>query len=305
MVAFAASDALTGISPYFFRVSAPTLRQASVGAQYAERTLHAKRAAVFVDSTNSFSSSLAKDFVKQFQADGNRIVATEHYTIGKPSTLIAPLKDALNANPAPDMIYFAGYASDVSTVLTNLPTSGPLANLPVVGANALYELGGYQSSAHAALFHLHFTALAYPDEWDILEPAAQKPSFFTNYPNAFDPNRLHQGSPYGYTRASADAILSYDALLSILTASTIALTNERQSTTPNDLQQALTKISGNQAIQGVSGQISFESNGNPGNKVILVVCVDRDGRFHLTEANGQFLVGGEVKSITNLTTSCS
>jgi ABC-type branched-subunit amino acid transport system substrate-binding protein len=203
------------------------------------------------------------------------------------------------------MIYFAGYASDASTLLANLPTAGPLANLPVVGANALYELGGYQSSATAALFHLHVTALAYPDEWGVLAPRAQQPSFFRDYPNDFDPNKLHQGSPYGYTRASADVMLSYDAMLSVLQASTLAMTTGQHSITPGNLQQALRKISGKQALQGVSGQISFGADGNPTNKIVLVLCVDRQSRFHLAQADGQFLLGGAVETKTYLNASCN
>src|SRR5205085_2051649 len=104
-----------------------------------------------------------KDFQQQFTADGKTIAVEEHYTVGKPATLVQSLRDALAHTP--DLIYFPGYANDASTLLTDLPTSGPFATLPVLGCDALYEPGGYQRSSLAALFHLHFIGLAYPDEW--------------------------------------------------------------------------------------------------------------------------------------------
>ena len=95
-----------------------------------------------------------------------------------------------------DLIYFSGYASDASTLLTDLPTSGQFAKLPVLGGDALYELGGYQSSSHAAGVRLRFTTFAYPDEWSILCHSGQAfacnaPAFFAikfpkNFCGAFD-----------------------------------------------------------------------------------------------------------------------
>lgn len=121
------SDLLTRSSPYFFRVVPSNKSQGIAGAHYAEQTLHAKAVALFYDPTDPYSQSLANDFSQQFRADGNSIVAQETYTVGKPDTLPARLQDALSHNP--DMIYFSGYASDVSPVLINLPAG----NLPVMG----------------------------------------------------------------------------------------------------------------------------------------------------------------------------
>src|SRR3989442_5564685 len=214
----ASSDALSGISPYFFRVAPPNKTQGVIGATYAEQTLHAKTAVLFVDPADPYSQSLANDFSTKFTADGNHIVKTEEYTVGQKGQGALPqlLQDAESKNP--DMIYFSGYAADISILLTDLPTSGPYANLPVMGGDALYELG-YPSSARAGFSHLHFTSFAYPDEWDNQHLTAQKPAFFNDYVGAFNPNGQHPGGQYGYTRADGDVILSYDAMLALFTAS--------------------------------------------------------------------------------------
>jgi serine/threonine protein kinase/ABC-type branched-subunit amino acid transport system substrate-binding protein len=291
----ASSDALTGISPYFFRIAPPNKDQAIVGAKYAEQVLHAKKVALFYDPANLYTQSLANAFSTQFTGDGNQIVATEKYTVGKQSNFTQLLNDAESQNP--DLIYFAGYGNDASVLLTDLPTSGAFANLQIMGGDALYELGGYTSSASGARVRLHFTSFAYPDEWQIL--CAQKqtfacspPSFFTEYKAAYDPNNQHKtGSPYGYSRADGDTILSYDALLVMLHASSNALTGAKTNMTPADLLQALKKIQGAQAVQGVSGQISFGSDGDPVNKAIVVLKVAPGGFFQMDSVKGCFQVG--------------
>ncbi len=290
----ASSDQLTGISPYFFRVAPPNQDQGIVGATYAEKVLQARSVALFYDPANSYTKTLAQAFQKQFTTDGNQIVATETYTVGKPDNFVQLLNDAETHNP--DLIYFSGYASDASVLLTDLPTSGQFATLRVMGGDALYELGGYQSSSHAAGDRMRFTTFAYPDEWKALcgggHPfACSPPSFFANYIADFDPNHQHTTNPYGYTRADGDTILSYDALVATLTASSNALTGTKTTITPDDLVQGLKKIQGTQAIQGVSGQISFGPDGNPVKKAFVILKVAGGGFIELESVQGCFQVG--------------
>ncbi len=291
----ASSDALTGISQYFFRVAPPNKDQGIAGAKYAEQVLHASKVALFVDPADPYSQSLAEAFSTQFTADGNQVVVTEKYVVGKPDTLHQLLTDAATHNP--DLIYFSGFANDASVLLTDLPTSGPLANVYVMGGDALYELGGYQSSAQAARDRLRFTTFAYPDEWQILcgqgqSFACNPPAFFNNYKAAYDPNNQHTtGSPYGYTRADGDVILSYDAQKVMLTAVGNALTGSKTAITSSDLINALKKIQGSQAIQGVSGQISFDTKGNPVKKAFVILKVASGGFFQQVSVEGCFQVG--------------
>ncbi|HEU5227228.1 MAG TPA: ABC transporter substrate-binding protein, partial [Ktedonobacteraceae bacterium] len=115
----ASSDLLINKSPYFFRVVPSNKVQGIEGARYAEQTLHAKTAALFYDPTDPYSQSLAQDFRQQFEADGNTIAVEKTYTVGKSDTLPGLLQDALTHHP--DIIYFSGYANDVSAILANLP----------------------------------------------------------------------------------------------------------------------------------------------------------------------------------------
>lgn len=286
----ASSDSLSGRSPYFFRVAPANKVQGIAGARYAEQVLHAKNVVLFVDNSDPYSQSLAQDFQTTFQADGNHIIATEHYTVGQGGHAALPglLQDAVSKNP--DLIYFSGYAADVSTLLTDLPTSGASANLPIMGGDALYELGGYPSSARAGFSHLRFTAFAYPDEWDVLHLSAQKPRFFTDYAATYNPSGQHPGGQYGYTRADNDVILTYDAMTALLKGSDIAL-KAKSNITGDDVRQGLLKLNGSQAFQGVSGQISFDAHGEPVNKAIVILTIDPQGHIKMESVEGCFLLG--------------
>ncbi len=290
----ASSDSLTGVSPYFFRVAPPNVTQGVIGAHYAETTLHATRVAMFVDNSDPYSQTLAKAFSDQFTKDGGQIVATENYTVSKPDNFVQLLGDAEKSNP--NLIYFSGYAADASVLLTDLPTSGPFANLQVMGGDALYELGGYQSSSHAAGVRMHFTTFAHPDEWGALCSAGQsfactRPSFFSDYKAAFNPNNKYDNGIYGYARADGDVILSYDATATMLTAAQNMLTGSKTTLTLADLLEGLRQITGAQAFQGVSGQISFDNKGNPVNKSLVILKVVPPGFIQIDSVQGCFQVG--------------
>jgi serine/threonine protein kinase/ABC-type branched-subunit amino acid transport system substrate-binding protein len=281
----ASADMLSGISPYFFRVAPPNKSQAIASAKYAEQQLQASRAALFVDPNDSYSSSLADGFKQQFVADGKQIVDTENYTVGDKVHLPTLLQKALNTNP--DLIYFAGYANDLAALLVDLGTSQP--DLQVLGGDALYAPRGYPLSAKVGFNRLHFTAFAYFNEWDSLR--LQKPQFFSEYPNDFNPTGAdHSQNPYGFTRADYIVMLSYDAMSALFQGCQHVLL-AHYALTPSNLRSGLTQITGSNAIQGVSGQISFGENGDPTSKAVVVLSVDPDGSVQMNAVLGCFAVG--------------
>jgi len=283
----ASSVLLSGISPYFFRTVPPDTAQAYAGAEYVERTLHAHAVALFLDPSEAYSASIGEAFRAKFLADGNSIVATETYTVGKPETIPAALQDALAHNP--DIIYFAGMAADASTLLVDLPVSGPFANLLVMGGDGLYEVHSYAQAARVNFNRLRFTAFAYPDEWAAQGLGQQEPAFFGEYAGAFDPFHQHASASYGFSRPNGDAILSYDAVVVLLEASKLVFQRTPGRITPSDLRQALSMITGPRAIQGASGQIAFGPDGNAINKAVVVLTVSPQGYIQMVGIHGQFL----------------
>ncbi|HEY4036168.1 MAG TPA: ABC transporter substrate-binding protein [Ktedonobacteraceae bacterium] len=279
------SDELTNASPYFFRVVPSDNQSARLGAQYAIGTLHAKSVALFEDPQNPFSSSLAGDFLQDFVQDGGQLAVEELYTAGKPETLPSQLQDALSKSP--DLIYFSGYASDANILLSNqLPP-----NLPVLGGNALYDPEVYSAIARTSSFtHLHFTADAYPDEWNILGYSDQEPAFFSEYQTYFDPHKRYLSGTYGFTRPDSGVMVAYDATLAMLSGCNMVLSSGKQFVTPEDLELELRNLNGANAIQGVSGQIAFGPDGNPINKAVLLLYVDSQGAIYMYPTIlGQFI----------------
>ena len=284
----ASADALTGISSFFFRVAPTNEAQAVAAANYARNQLHARRVALFVDPHNAYSKSLADDFARQFATADNVLVDTEQYTVqtGK-QALPTLLQKALSSNP--DLIFFSGYSGDLAVLLANLPVSQP--NLQVLGGDALYQLNGYPTSALRGFGRLHFTAFAYPDEWDILNMSGQKPLFFSEYSAAFNPTGQVSQGRYGYTRADSDVILSYDATSVLLQGYNNVLKGDKNTVTPTEVRDGLAQITGAHSIQGVSGQISFGSDGNPINKAIVFLHGDSNGHIVMDNVQGCFSAG--------------
>jgi ABC-type branched-subunit amino acid transport system substrate-binding protein len=291
----ASSDSLTGTS-YFWRVAAVDSSQAKAVVPYAIQQLQAKKVAVFYDPTDSYSRSLGEAFIRTFESAAHKTVIKEFYTVGKTNTdyMISLLRDALKQAPDLDLIYFSGYADDASPLLDILPTSPTYSDLRVLGGDALYVTGSYRSGSYPpnAYGRLYFTAFAYPDEW--IFQHLSPPRFFCEYATAFSSQAACSGpdpfTKYHYTRASSDVILAYDATLAFAQAAKIVLTNNL-SFTPDDIQQALAKVQGNQAVQGASGQISLGPDGNPINKAVVILRVDAQGNEILESVQGCFLRG--------------
>ncbi len=274
----ASSDDLTNASSYFFRVAPTNLMEAQVGAKYAKNQLNAQNAVVFEDPGDSYSQSLGADFTKAFtdSSIGGQVVQQVTYTRDNAQSITAALQK-VGQGTAPDLIYFSGYSSDMNTVLSELPKYTSLTNTKLLGGDALYG-GGYDQRGQASFNRLHFTAFAYPDEWSVLGLSAQKPAFFQDYINNFSASNP-QGS-YGFTRANNNVMLAYDATLALLTGAKNG-SGGAKTLTPEKLQQALQQINGAKAVQGVSGLISFGADGNPVNKPVVVLAVDKDGHIQM------------------------
>lgn len=279
--ATASSDLLTQKqSPYFFRVAPPDSQQGKVGAVYAINTLHAHTAAIFVDPTDPYSNTLAAAFQKQFASLGNQVVDTEHYTIGNRQTLPGSLQSALQK--APDLIYFAGYARDVSQLLVSLTTSNnaAAAHVQILGGDALYVMGDYTNPARSGFNRLHFTAFAHSQEWAKLQ--LPSPSFFNAYASNFDPRNTHGPEDYGYRLADGDVILSYDATGTMLVAyHNASHLSGNIIITPGALRDSLGQINAASPIQGISGQIAFGTDGNPLNKPVVILSFDNNNNVRL------------------------
>ncbi|HEY4389008.1 MAG TPA: ABC transporter substrate-binding protein [Ktedonobacteraceae bacterium] len=246
----ASSVDLSGQSPYFFRVAPPDTVQGQVGAEYARDQLHAKTVAVFVNDSDSYSRSLAQAFESNF-SDPQHTVIQLYYQQGQPETIEAGFRRAEQLSKKPDLIYFAGFVNDASVLLQLLPAcSNPNSCLKVMGGDALYVQRDYSLDAYKSYSRLIFTAFAFSDAWE-KQGAGQEPLFFQEYAHTFDPSGQYQPGKYGFNRADADAILSYDAMQAFLHGIT-QLSSQDEHLTPGTLLKSLQQIDASHAFQGVS-----------------------------------------------------
>lgn len=284
--AIASSDELSRKSRYFFRVAPTDSEQGQVGAQYAQRVLHAKRVTLFYDPQDAYSESLALAFRRNFQ-DREHTILPIQYTKEQSLDLSTKVQKALSQQP--DLIYFAGYVSDASVLLKNLPLCNSAKCLLVMGGDAMYVQGNYSLDTFKSYGRLRFTAFAFPDLWRM--QGRPEPRFFQEYAKTFDPNEQYRKDTYGYNRADGDAILAYDATEALLHASTLLLSNGKRSFSAQDLRQALTQLTGTLAFQGVSGTIDFGSDGNVQGKPVLVLSGNADGSTTCQQVNGNVQAG--------------
>lgn len=250
----------------FFHV-APTLQdQASAAVHFATADLHVKTVALFSDPDNFYSSTLTRDFKQQFEKAGGRIVYAGIYTVNHPEGLKDYVHAALQVTP--DLIYFAGYARDVSQLIVDLQllSSSPP---PIMGADALYSPGGYMPGSLHNFNRLYFSAAAFPDEW----PLSSKPAFFAEYAQDFDPGGKPESSPYGYTRPDAGVMLSYDAMQACFYASSQLLTGDQNDFSLQAFRQTLSQI---QDLQGTSGLLNFTPSGF---KAVVVLRIHNENNM--------------------------
>jgi ABC-type branched-subunit amino acid transport system substrate-binding protein len=239
-----------------FHVAASTQNQGRQAALYAEHILHNTRAAIIADPSDSYSRCLAEGFLQKFEGDGNQIVAIETYSTGRTSAqmLALELQDALAAHP--DFIYFTGGVVEGSVLLTQLHDSA--SSVRLLGGDKLYSFVGFSVNARPGFDRLAFTSAAYSDA-----PGAQHiTALYALDFDAQDPDHVRD---YGYSRPDNDAILSYDAMETLITAYTDAAGLQ-------SLQQALASVH----VEGASHtMISFTSLHELADQHLFMLYVDQ------------------------------
>jgi hypothetical protein len=195
------------------------------------------------------------------------------------------VQDVLNKYHPNVIVFTSTVVGDFTTLLNAIPLTPQFADVKVVGGTPAYELikGGKPFTGYT---RLRFESFGFPDEWALY--SKQPPPFFANFAHTFDPQEKHTGSPYGFTRPTSYAMAAYDTLKTLLAGSQLALAGGKQTFTPEELRQALAQINGPRAVQGITGNISLGSDGNPINKVGLVLRVDASSDLQMDAVQGCF-----------------
>lgn len=146
---------VTETGDYIFRVCFIDPFQGTVMANFANRTLKAKRMAVFKDVKSDYSKGLAQFFKEQFVKNGGEIVAELDFN-GGDKDFKAQLTAIKGVNP--DAVFVPGYYTDAALIAIQAKQLG--LNVPLLGGDGwesekLLEIGKDAVEGHYFSTHYH------------------------------------------------------------------------------------------------------------------------------------------------------
>jgi branched-chain amino acid transport system substrate-binding protein len=213
--------------------------QGAAIAQFAARTLNAKRAAIMVDRKNDYSTGLEKVINETFTRMGGQIVATQSYQEGD-QDFNAQLTSLKGANP--EVIFVPGYYNDVGLIAKQARDKG--ITVPLVGGDGwdstqLYAIGG--TALDGSFFTNHYS----PFDTD---PKVQK--FVNDYKARYNssPDAL-AATAYDAAKIMFDAIKRANSLDGTAIRNALAATNE---------------------FPGVTGNVTFNENRDAVKPIIMI-----------------------------------
>lgn len=251
------NEEVTKIGDYIFRICFIDPFQGEAIANFGMKTLHAKRAAILLDTKQDYSIGLANSFRETLKKNGGQEVSEQAYSSGD-KDFRAALTSIRASNP--EMIFIPGYYSEVSLIVRQARELGITCPL----------LGG--------------------DGWDSpeLTKGAEKDfngTYFSNHLSTDDPDPAVQNFTKKYmakykNEPDAMAALGYDAAYILVDAIKRAGTTEGTK-----LRDA---IAATKDYAGVTGSITIDKDRNASKPLTILQIVD--GKYHFAQrisANGE------------------
>ncbi|MFN2514635.1 MAG: ABC transporter substrate-binding protein [Pyrinomonadaceae bacterium] len=228
---------------YIFRSCFIDPVQGAAIAQFAARTLNAKRAAIMVDRKNDYSTGLEKVIKEVFPKLGGQIVATQSYQEGD-QDFNAQLTSLKGSNP--EVIFVPGYYNDVGLIAKQARDKG--ITVPLVGGDGwdsiqLYAIGG--TALNGSFFSNHYS----PYDTD---PQVQK--FVNDYKARYN------------TIPDALAATAYDAAKIMFDA--IKRANSLDGKAIRDA------LAATKSFPGVTGDVTFNENRDAVKPIIMIEIKD-------------------------------
>ncbi|MGV3754194.1 MAG: ABC transporter substrate-binding protein [Verrucomicrobiota bacterium] len=145
---------VTETGDYIFRVCFIDPFQGTVMANFATKTLNAKKVAIFTDAKSDYSKGLAKFFKEKYLANGGTITSELDYN-GGDKDFKAQLTTIRGGSP--DAVFVPGYYTDVALICIQAKQLG--LNVPLLGGDGwesekLTEIG--KESVEGNYFSTHY-----------------------------------------------------------------------------------------------------------------------------------------------------
>lgn len=242
---------VTEVGDYIFRVCFIDPFQGTVMANFATKTLHAKKVAVFTDAKSDYSKGLAKFFKEKFIANGGTVVAELDYN-GGDKDFKAQLTAIKAANP--DAVWVPGYYTDAALICVQGKQLG--LNVPFMGGDGwesekLVEIG--KDAVEGQYFSTHY----HPDVGSDVSR-----QFVTNYRK-----RWNGKTP--------------DALAACAYDSAIVLADAIKRAGSTDGQKVRDALAATKDFPAVTGKITIDEH-RDANKAAVILQV-QDGKYKYLE----------------------
>jgi branched-chain amino acid transport system substrate-binding protein len=242
---------VTKTGDYIFRVCFIDPFQGTVMANFASKTLHLKRVAVFTDVKSDYSKGLAKFFKERFVANGGEIVTELDYN-GGDKDFKAQLTSIKAANP--EGVFVPGYYTECALISVQARQLG--LNVPLFGGDGwesskLLEIGG--DAVEGNYFSTHYNAAVGSD-------VSKK--FVADYEKRWNGKVPDALAACGYD----SAIVLADAI------------KRAGSTDPEKLRDA---IAATKNFSAVTGNISIDENRNATKSAVILQV--KNGKFQYLE----------------------
>ncbi|CUH95792.1 putative secreted protein [Propionispora sp. 2/2-37] len=232
------------VRPYIFRGCFIDPFQGIIMANFATKSLHAKTAVIYIDSSSDYSKNLAESFEENFTKNGGQIIGKEAF-LQKDQDFKAALTKIKSLNA--DIIFIPAYYEEVGKIVKQARELG--ITVPLLGT----------------------------DGWDnakITEIAGAAPlnnTFFSNHYSAEDKDprvvKFVEAYKKEYNETpSAFSALGYDTALMLIDA-----IKRANSTEPEKIREALEQT---RDLQVVTGVLTLDANHNPIKSAVVVEMKD-------------------------------
>ena len=228
------------VRPYVFRTCFIDPFQGEVMANFAAKSLQAKTAVMYIDSSSDYSKGLAKIFAEKFIANGGMIIGEESF-LQKDQDFKSTLTKIKAINP--DVVFIPAYYEEVGKIIRQAREIGIKSQL--IGTDGWDD----------------------PKLIEIAGLSAVEGTFFSNHysPQDQDPKVVEFVKAYKVEynqEPSALAVLGYDCALVVIDAIKRAGSDD-----PEKIRQALEET---KKLQITTGLLSIDNNHNPIKSAVVV-----------------------------------
>ena len=228
------------VRPYVFRTCFIDPFQGEVMANFAAKSLQAKTAVMYIDSSSDYSKGLAKIFAEKFIANGGMIIGEESF-LQKDQDFKSTLTKIKAINP--DVVFIPAYYEEVGKIIRQAREIGIKSQL--IGTDGwddpkLIEIAG-MSAVEGTFFSNHYS----PQDQDpkVVEFVKAYKAEYNQEPSAL-------------------AVLGYDCALVVIDAIKRAGSDD-----PEKIRQALEET---KKLQITTGLLSIDNNHNPIKSAVVV-----------------------------------